>query len=218
MRPANKNAVCESACERIAQRLFEAFARLLCRIWCPLRVVGRENLPDVPYMICANHSSHLDSIVLMIAVGQPFGSFALMAARDYFFGNKLRSLTMGCLLKLIPLDRSARPYSLRTTLACCADFLKQGNRGLILFPEGTRSATADIGPFKPGADLFSQRLGIPVIPVCIDGTHRVMPKGRLFPRRGTVTVLIGEMLWPRGDRSIVLEVRSRILALKGNLS
>ena len=169
-------------------------------------------------MICANHSSHLDSVVLMIAIGKPFDSFALMAARDYFFGSKLRSLTMGCLLKLIPLERSARPYSLRTTLARCSDFLNQGNRGLILFPEGTRSATDDIGPFKPGADLFSERLGIPVIPVCIDGTHRLMPRGRLFPKRGTVTVLIGEMLWPRAGRSIAVEVRSRILALKVNLS
>jgi hypothetical protein len=45
-----------------------------------------------------------------------------------------------------------------------------------------------------------------------------MPKGRLFPRRGRVTVLIGEMLWPRADRSIAVEVRSRILALKGDIS
>jgi len=218
MRRINKHPVRQSACERIAQRLFETFAKLLCRIWCPLRVVGRENLPDVPFLICANHSSHLDSIVLMVAVGKPFGCFALMAARDYFFGNKLRSFAMGCLLKLIPLDRSARPYSLRTTLARCADFLNQGNLGLILFPEGTRSATDDIGPFKPGAGLFSERLGIPVIPVCINGTHRLMPKGRLFPRRGKVTVRIGEMLWPRADSSIAVEVRSRILALKGDIS
>ena len=218
MRPINQGSGWQSACERIAQRLFESFARLLCRIWCPLRVVGRENLPEVPFLVCANHSSHLDSIVLMIAIGRPFDSFALMAARDYFFGNKVRTFTMGCLLKLIPLDRSARPYSLRTTLARCADFLNQGNRGLILFPEGTRSATGDLGPFKPGADLFSARLGIPVIPVCIDGTRRLMPKGRLFPKRGMVTVLIGEILWPRADRSIVVEVRSRILALKGNIS
>jgi len=218
MRSTDERPVRQPACERVTQHLFEAFARLLCRTWCPLRVIGRENLPEVPFLICANHSSHLDSVVLMIAIGKPFGCFALMAARDYFFGSKLRSFAMGCLLKLIPLDRSARPYSLRTTLARCADFLNQGNRGLILFPEGTRSATDDIGPFKPGADLFSERLGIPVIPVCIDGTQRLMPKGRLFPKRGTVTVQIGEMLWPRADRSIAVEVRSRILALKGNLS
>lgn len=149
---------------------------------------------------------------------QAFRFFRTHGGPRLFLRNKLRGFTMGCLLKLIPLDRSARPYSLRTTLARCADFLNQGNRGLILFPEGTRSATGDIGPFKPGADLFSERLGIPVIPVCIDGTRRLMPKGRLFPKRGMVTILIGEMLWPRADRSIVVEVRSRILALKGNIS
>lgn len=207
----------QSIHERIGQFVFEGLARLICRLWCPLRVAGQENLPDVPFLICANHSSHLDSIVLMIATGEPFRRFALLAARDYFFGNALRSLAFRYLLKLIPLDRSAQPYSLRATLSCCVDFLDQGNRGLILFPEGTRSANGDIGPFKRGAALFSARLGLPVIPVCIEGTRRVMPKGRIFPKRGPIVVRIGEILWPRNDESIVMQARNRILALKGNL-
>jgi 1-acyl-sn-glycerol-3-phosphate acyltransferase len=210
-------AVLVSACERVAQRIFECFARLICRVWCPLRVDGRENLPDVPFLICANHSSHLDSIVLMVATGEPFRCLALLAARDYFFSSRLSNRAFGALLRLIPLDRSARPYSLRRTLSLCADFLNQGNRGLILFPEGRRSRTGDVGPFKRGVALFSTRLGLPVIPVCIEGTRGVMPRGRFFPRPGPVTVRIGETLWPRDDDSIVFEARSRILALKGNL-
>ena len=205
----------QSTCERILQRVFEAFARLVCRVWCPLRVVGRENLPDVPFLICANHSSHMDSIVLMIATGEPFRCFALLAARDYFFGGKLRALAFGALLKLIPLERTARPYSLRVTLSRCSDFLNQGNRGLILFPEGTRTTNGDIGTFKHGAALFSARLGLPVIPVCIEGTRRVMPRGRFFPKRGPVAVRIGETLWPQDHSSIVPEARRRIMALKG---
>jgi 1-acyl-sn-glycerol-3-phosphate acyltransferase len=206
----------ETTGERIAQRVFEAFARLICRVWCPLRVVGRENLPDVPFLMCANHSSHLDSIVLMIATGEPFHCFALLAARDYFFGGRLRMLGFGVLLKLIPIDRSARPYSVRGTLSCCADFLNQGNRGLILFPEGTRTINGDVGAFRRGAALFSTRLGLPVIPVCIEGTRGVMPRGRFFPKRGPIAVRIGETLWPRDHAFIVQEARSRILALKGN--
>jgi 1-acyl-sn-glycerol-3-phosphate acyltransferase len=204
----------QSVGERIGQFVFERLAKLICRVWCPLRVAGQENLPEGPFLICANHSSHLDSIVLMVATGEPFRHFALLAARDYFYGSKLRSLVFRYFLKLIPLDRSPQPFSVRTTLRSCFDFLNQGNRALILFPEGTRSATGDIGPFKRGAVLFSTRLGIPVIPVYIEGTRRVMPRGRIFPKRGPIFVRIGETLWPRDDDSLLLRARNRILALQ----
>jgi 1-acyl-sn-glycerol-3-phosphate acyltransferase len=217
-RPAQRSdPVRQSAFNRIAQRMFECFARLICRVWCPLNVVGRENLPDLPFLICANHSSHLDSIVLMIATGEPFRCFALLAARDYFFSGKLRNRAFRALLRLIPLDRSSPPYAVWGTLALGADFLNQGSRGLILFPEGTRSTTGDIGPFRRGAAVFSARLGIPIIPVCIEGTRHVMPRGRFFPKRGPIEVRIGETLWPRDNAPVLLEARNRILALKGNL-
>jgi 1-acyl-sn-glycerol-3-phosphate acyltransferase len=194
--------------------IFECLARFLCWAWCPVHVVGRNNLPSVPFLICANHASHLDSIALMIASGQPFGRFAIMAAEDYFFGNKLRRFGFKYLLNLIPVDRLASPSSVHKTLSSCAEFLKPGNRNLILFPEGTRSASGDIDPFKPAAALFPLRLRLPMVPVFIGGTGRVLPKGRFFPKRGSIEVRIGKPLPVRGDDCSMEYARSRILAMR----
>jgi len=197
--------------------IFEGFARVLCRVWCPIHVVGRNNLPNAPFLICANHSSHLDSVALMIASGQPFGRFATIAAEDYFFGNKLRRFGFKYLVNLVSIDRLASPSLVHKTLSGCTQFLKQGNRNLILFPEGTRSATGEIGTFKPAAALFPMRLGLPIIPVFIGGAGRVLPKGRLLPKRGSIEVRIGKPLPARGDDSSMEEARSRILAMREHL-
>jgi 1-acyl-sn-glycerol-3-phosphate acyltransferase len=203
-----------SLCQQITQVIFERFARLLCKVWCPVHVVGRNNLPKSPFLICANHASHLDSIALMIASGQPFGRFATMAAEDYFFRNKLRRSGFKYLLNLISIDRLSAPSSVHKTLSGCAQFLKQGNRNLILFPEGTRSAADEIGTFKAAAALFPMRLGLPVIPVFIGGSGRVLPKGRFFPKRGSIEVRIGKPLRARGDDSTMEDARSQIMAMR----
>ena len=122
----------------VLSRVFEAATRLFFRTWCPLRVTGLANVPASPFLLCANHNSHLDSLVLMLATGQRFHRFALLAANDYFFGGNWRFRTLALVLTLIPIDRAARPASFRKTLHGCADFLHSG-RALIVFPEGTRS-------------------------------------------------------------------------------
>jgi len=65
---------------------------------------------------------------------------------------------------------------------------------LLLFPEGTRSPSGEIGPFKRGVGLLAVELGVPVVPVCLDGLARVLPKGRWPPRPGRVTVRFGAPL------------------------
>jgi 1-acyl-sn-glycerol-3-phosphate acyltransferase len=200
--------------QQITQAIFERLARILCRFWCPIHVVGRNNLPDAPFLICANHASHLDSIALMIASGQPFDRFATMAAEDYFFGTKLRRFGFKYLLNLISIDRLAARSSVHKTLSGCAEFLKQGNRNLILFPEGTRSATDEIGTFEAAAALFPMRLGLPIIPVFIGGSGRVLPKGRFFPKPGSIEVRIGKPLWATGDPSTMEDARSQIMAMR----
>ena len=198
----------------VLSRAFEAATRLFFRTWCPLRVTGLANIPATPFLLCANHTSHLDSLVLMLATGERFHGFALLAANDYFFGGNWRFRTLGLVLTLIPIDRAARPASFRTTLDGCADFLHSG-RALIVFPEGTRSVAGSMGPFKRGASVFSRRLDIPLVPASISGTDRVLPKGGRFPRHGPVFVDIGVAIQPGDHACPVQEARVRILELRG---
>jgi 1-acyl-sn-glycerol-3-phosphate acyltransferase len=178
------------------RRGFENFCRTLLRHWCPLTVTGQEYLPKVPFMLCSNHSSHLDSIALMIAAGGAFDDFALLAARDYFFtGSPLRRLIRR-LLTLIEIDRRGGHRNFNDTIAACEQFISGGARSLIVFPEGTRSSSGEIGPFKPGAALMALRLGLPLVPAFIAGSRDVMSRGVLIPRPRPIAVRFGPIIMP----------------------
>ena len=88
---------------------FRIFGTLLFNFWCPLRTHGRDKLPEPPFILCSNHSSHMDSAALMYArLG--FNQFGMVAAQDYFFENKKRKNSLPLLMNLIPADRkSNRP-------------------------------------------------------------------------------------------------------------
>src|SRR5580700_7336000 len=122
--------------------MFQAFCRTFFRCYCRLTVAGRDHLPASPFIICSNHTSHIDSAVLMTASGLPFSTFAMLGASDYFFDSRRVKFVVSRFMNVIPIDRHARHNSLRRSLAMCDEFLRtRGN--LILYPEGTRSATAE---------------------------------------------------------------------------
>jgi long-chain acyl-CoA synthetase len=79
------------------------------------------------------------------------------------------------------------------TLEHCADLL-DGGWSLLLYPEGTRTRTGQIGPFREGVGVLAVELGVPVVPMRVDGLYDVLPKGRILPHRGLVTVRIGPPL------------------------
>jgi 1-acyl-sn-glycerol-3-phosphate acyltransferase len=66
----------------------------------------------------------------------------------------------------------------------CEKFLQRPQGNLILYPEGTRSASGEIQTFKKGAGLFAVELGVPVVPAHIGGARAILPKGRFLPRPG----------------------------------
>jgi 1-acyl-sn-glycerol-3-phosphate acyltransferase len=181
--------------------LFEGFCRTFFRWYCPLQVEGRHHLPDGPFLLCSNHSSHADSAALMTASARSFRSFALVGASDYFFHSRRRRWSVSPLMNVIPIDRRPGSKSLAACLAICRQFLQHGGGALILYPEGTRSADGKMRAFKSGVGLFALELGVPVVPAYIEGTHRILPKGRSMPRPGPVTVRFGEALSFTGARS-----------------
>jgi 1-acyl-sn-glycerol-3-phosphate acyltransferase len=65
---------------------------------------------------------------------------------------------------------------------------------VLLYPEGTRSITGSMAPFKPGLGLLAVEMGVPVVPVYLDGPFNILPKGRSLPRRGSITVRFGKPL------------------------
>jgi 1-acyl-sn-glycerol-3-phosphate acyltransferase len=177
---------------RIGSAMFQAFCRMFFLCYCRLRVEGREHLPVSPFILCSNHTSHIDSAVLMTASGLPFSTFAMLGARDYFFDSSRVRLIVSRFMNVVPIDRQAQHNSLRRSLAMCDEFLQRTHGNLILYPEGTRSSTGEMRAFKSGAGLFAVELGVPVVPAYIEGAHKILAKGKNVPRLGIVTVRFGE--------------------------
>jgi len=112
---------------------------------------------------------------------------AVAAAADYFYSSRWRSSLATLALGTFPFSREG---TVRASLERCGE-LVDGGSTIVIYPEGTRSITGTMAPFRSGIGLLAEQLGVPVVPVGIAGTHALWPKGAKQPRRGTVHVHIG---------------------------
>lgn len=181
---------------RFIKKLFEIFCKTVFASYCPLTVEGAKNIPATSFIFCSNHCSHMDSGVLMGASGMPFKQFGMMAAKEYFFSNTIRRVLLNLLMNLIPIDRKTNHVTIVESLSACREFVKNGNRNIIIYPEGTRSLTGKMGRFKKGPAMIATELGIPLVPVYISGTYRAMRKGSRFIKPARIHVRIGKPIHP----------------------
>lgn len=175
----------------VRARAFESLCAGLFAGWCRLTVSGREHIPDGPFILCSNHQSHLDSVALMAAAGGRFRDFGLLAAQDYFFERRGTHRLFSPMLNLIPVARTADRQALRRTLTLCRQFVAETQGNLIIYPEGGRSRSGAIQPFKRGAAMFAAELGLPIVPAYVRGTRAVMPPGTPWPKPGAIEVRFG---------------------------
>jgi 1-acyl-sn-glycerol-3-phosphate acyltransferase len=165
----------------------------LLRGACAVEVRNRERLAGLagPVIIASNHASHLDAPVVLAALPPDLRRrVAVAAAADYFFARPPLGALVGLLLNAFPFQRTGVAVG---ALAACRRLAGDG-WSLLLFPEGTRSTTGAIAPFRPGIGRLAVDLNLPVVPVRVDGLHAVLPKGARWPRRGRVTVAFGPPL------------------------
>ena len=162
--------------------------------WSVLSVTGgverRGRLPRGGCVVVANHSSHADTAALLAALDARH-SPAIGAAADYWFDSPWRRRICRRLAAGFPVRRSGGGMD---DLLTMADELRAG-RAVVLFPEGTRGKDGELGSFHRGALVLAERAGVPVVPVGIGGTDRLLPKhGRL--RSALVRVAVGDPLPP----------------------
>ena len=189
-------------------------AGVRCALWLSgTRVVleGLERLADPRRtVVMSNHVSHLDAPVLFQVLGVDFKAVAkkeVFAAP--FFGSVLR------MAGFVEVDRASREQA-RRAMTRTADSLRAGACFLV-FPEGTRSRTGELGEFKKGAFVAAIESGSRILPVALEGTRELMPRGGMVIRPGTVRVRVLDPVdtgsYSYGDRDrLASEVRSRIEA------
>jgi 1-acyl-sn-glycerol-3-phosphate acyltransferase len=158
--------------------------RLFFKVVYRNRVYGAENFPQGGAIIASNHVSFYDPPLI-----------AISAPEDVHFlarGSLFKIPVFGALIRAL----NAHPVSgeagdIKILKEMCA-LLEQGNK-LILFPEGTRSKTGELTPFKPGISLLISRTGCKVIPTYVHGTFEIWNRFRSFPKlRGKTACLFGK--------------------------
>ena len=161
----------------------------------PFQVRGIENLVNakLPVLFIANHSSHIDTLSIIRALPVVIRKkTAVAAAADYFFKSNLAGSATSLLLNTFPFSRGAQ---VRRSLEYCADLVHAG-WSILIYPEGTRSTTGELLPFKGGIGLLAEKLRVPIVPVAVYGGFDILPKGRSVPHPGPASVIFGEPVHP----------------------
>lgn len=164
--------------------------RAWLRVYHDFMVIGQEHLPrQGSFVMVANHTSHLDTLAMLSTIPlRRLHRIFPAAAADYFFTSVPRSLAAAVLINALPFDRQAHPQQ---SLNYCKTLLADCGNALIIFPEGTRSTTGEIGAFKRGIGLLLAGTDVPVLPCHITGAFEAWPKGSTLPRPGPIRLRIG---------------------------
>jgi 1-acyl-sn-glycerol-3-phosphate acyltransferase len=155
-----------------------------------IRVLGRERIrPGRAYVLVANHESMLD-ILALFRLRVPF--------RWVCEAYLLRYPIAGWLIRrcrYLPVRRGDRD-SVRRMLAAAEVALRDGV-SVLIFPEGTRSTDGAAGTFRAGAFVLAKRVGVPILPITVDGAGTALRRGALVVRdRPTITVQVLETISP----------------------
>ena len=154
----------------------------------PLRFTGLEHVPrDGAFILVANHISLFDPLIVGSTAGQLAGRLVHFMAKQ----EVRRWPVIGWLATQAGVYFVRRGEGDRAAQRLSLELLASGE-AIAVFPEGTRSRDGVLGEPRNGAALLAMRSGVPVLPVSITGSNRILPRGARLPRRSRVTVRVGE--------------------------
>lgn len=170
-------------------------AALLLRTWMKiyhrLRIDGRKNLPESgSFIMVCNHTSHLDALSMLCSVPlRQIHRVFPAAAADYFFSSLPRSAVSAVLINALPFERTVKGGE---SLTVCRELLKNEGNVLIIFPEGTRTTSGEMGRFRSGIGRLVVGTDIAIVPCHLEGGIRAWPKEKLIPRPTKLHLRIGK--------------------------
>ncbi len=177
----------------LAFTLSKVWAHIMLKATCVKPVIrGREKIrPGQSYIIISNHQSEFDILAIVTTLGiqyrwiikkelrkAPMFGYALYASRNIFIDRG---------------DPEQAMQSIRNGLGRLPDGVS-----VMFFAEGTRSADGSIGTFKKGGFLMALEKGLPILPVTVNGSRKVLPKKSLIFHPGPIEVVVADPIETRG--------------------
>ncbi len=206
----------------IYDRCQEKWARMILKAaGIHVTISGAEHLPGGPQIVAANHASFFDILALLAWLP---GSPKFISKRELFaipvLGAAMRAAGH------VRLDRGNRGQAF-SAYEHASEQMKANGLTVVVYPEGTRTRTGELLPFKKGPFVFAIGSGAPLVPCYVGGAFDIQPKGSIRVRPRPVHIAIGEPLVTSGmtadDRDALLErTRAAMEAIKvrvdGNLA
>jgi len=203
--------------------MFNAVAKktliLATRILSGATVLWYESQPDdsCQRVYFANHTSHLDAMVIWAALPTAIrDKTRMVAAKDYWDANLIRRYFAKKLLNAVLIDRESVSFK-NTPVQVMADEIKD-KYSLILFPEGGRSQDGTFGEFKSGLYyLCKRRPDLELIPIYLNNLNSILPRGKTLPVPMLSRVIFGPPMWLEMNErkeSFLDRARNAILKLK----
>jgi len=179
--------------ENLAHHVCFSLLRSYFAIAHRLMIVGRERLPaHGPFVLAANHCSHLDALILGAALTPRHRERVFpIAAGDVFFQSTVTSTFSAIVLNALPMWRkNCGPHA----LADLRRKLQEERAIFIIFPEGGRTRNGSMMPFKHGLGMLVAETNVPVVPCGLAGTFEALPPHRKLPRPASIKLVIGSAL------------------------
>lgn len=168
-----------------------AWARIMCMATLVrVTVEGKENIDkDTSYVFVCNHQGAYDIFSVYAVLGHQF---------RWMMKQSLRNIPLvgyACkMAKQIFVDKSS-PSAIKHTMQA-AEKILQGGMSIVVFPEGARTWDGNMRPFRRGAFLLATEFNMPVVPVTIDGSFKVMPRYSKLPHWGHIKLTIHKPINP----------------------
>ena len=186
--------------------------RGIFRMFFKIEARGMDNVPDGPCFIAPNHESKLDPFLVLSYLDKPIlkNTFSY-AKKDHMNTWVHRFVARNSNVIVMDLSKD-----LKDSILKMAEVVKQGKK-ILIFPEGTRTLTGELGEFKKTYAILSTELSIPIVPVAISGAFEAMSSGKKRIKRGeTISIDFLPAVYPEGKTPEVLNelVKQRILEAK----
>ena len=177
---------------RFAFLVYKCFL-IVFRLFLRLEVTGLENLKAMkrPFLICPNHQSFLDPFVVCSNYPYEFFANTFHVGASAFFQNRFMNW-VARMLQVVPVDPDTQ---LMKAMKAGAIGLRHG-KILNIYPEGERAYDGHLHEFKKGAAILATELALPILPVAIDGSHKVWARHSMKIRPGKVKLRFGEPFYP----------------------